>query len=149
MVGAYLDASILLAVLLEEPASADVDVWMSEIDLPLLVSDLAAAEVSSALSLAARMQREPTASAERRLADFDKWRTGSAVAVEIAPEDIRTADQFVRRFDLKLKAPDAIHAATAHRIGAILITLDHRLLYAASALGVEAFAPMVRTPKKN
>lgn len=142
MVGAYLDASVLAALLLEETTSDQVDRWLSEADRRLVVSDLASAEVSSAVSRAVRTQREDESGGRQLLADFDAWMKAAAVLrVDINPDDIRTADHFVRRFELKLRTPDAIHAAVAQRLGATLITLDRRLLGAASALGVEAISP--------
>ena len=142
MVGAYLDASVLVTLLLGEPSSAVVERWISDVELPLLVSDLAAAEVSSAVSLAVRQGRETAANGAGRLSDFDSWRTEApTVAIAIDPDDIRMADQIVRAFDLGLRAPDAVHLATAQRLNASLITLDRRLLRAASALGVEAISP--------
>lgn len=141
MVDAYLDASVLVPILLEELASPIVDAWIKATDARLLVSDLAAAEVSSAISFALRTGRATLTGAERRLREFDGWRANLTFDAETRPEDIRMADGFVRRFDLKLRPPDAIHAATALRIGATLITLDRRLLLAASALGVQALEP--------
>lgn len=142
MVGAYLDASVLASLLLDEPSSAAVERWIADVELPLLVSDFAAAEVSSAISLAVRQGRETASNGAGRLSDFDAWRTAApAIPIPVDPEDVRMADQIVRAFDLGLRAPDALHLATAQRLNARLITLDRRLLRAASALGVEATAP--------
>lgn len=142
MVGAYLDASVLVSLLLGEPSSAVVERWIADVELPLLVSDFAAAEVSSAVALAVRQGRETAENGAGRLSDFDNWRTEApTVPIAIHPEDIRMADQIVRAFDLGLRAPDAVHLATAQRLNARLITLDRRLLRAASALGVEAISP--------
>lgn len=143
MVGAYLDASVLVSMLLDETASPIVDAWITRTEARLFVSDLAAAEVSSAISLAVRNRRQTVADARRRMHDFDIWRANIAFEAETRPEDVRTADSFVRRFDLKLKTPDAIHAATALRMEATLITLDRRLLLAAAALGVRVAEPTV------
>lgn len=142
MVGAYLDASVLVSLLLGEPSSAVVERWIANVELPLLVSDFAAAEVSSAVSLAVRQGRETAANGAGRLSDFDNWRMEApTISIALDPEDIRMADQIVRAFDLGLRAPDAVHLATAQRLNASLITLDRRLLRAASALGVEAISP--------
>ena len=141
MVTVYLDASVVVAVLLEEPHSATINDWIETTETRMLLSGLAAAEVASALSLAVRVGRETTTSAERRLREFDEWRADLTFDAAILADDIRVADGFVRRFDLKLRTPDAIHAAVAQRLGATLITLDRRLLRAASALGVEAISP--------
>lgn len=48
----------------------------------------------------------------------------------------RLATVFVRRFDLKLRAPDALHAAACRRDDHLLVTLDKRLAAAALELGV-------------
>ena len=47
---AYLDASVLLPILIEEPASQAVDAYILAGAQEFLVSDFAAAEVASALS---------------------------------------------------------------------------------------------------
>lgn len=142
MVGAYLDASVMVSLLLEEPSSDAVQNWIASVELPLLVSDFAAAEVSSAISLAVRQGRETASNGVSRLSDFDDWRAAvPTIPVDVDPEDIRMADQIVRAFDLRLRMPDALHVATAQRLNARLVTLDRRLLRAASALGVEAISP--------
>lgn len=142
MVGAYLDASVIVPTFLDEPGSGVVSDWIEHAESRLLVGDLAAAEVSSALSIACRTDRRTLVEAERLLELFDLWRSRMTTRAEIDPDDIRAADAIVRRFDLKLRTPDAIHAATAHRIGATLITLDSRLLIAAEALGIAAVNPI-------
>jgi predicted nucleic acid-binding protein len=142
MVAVYLDASVVVPILLEESHSSAVNDWIEANEARLLLSDLAAAEVASALSLAVRTGRETRTGAERRLGEFDEWRAALTFEAEIVPDDIRIADHFVRRFELRLRTPDAIHTAMAQRLGATLITLDRRLLRAASALGVEASSPV-------
>jgi uncharacterized protein len=142
VVGAYLDASVLVSLILGEPSSDAVERWITDVELPLLVSDFAAAEVSSAISLAVRQGRETASNGAGRLSDFDDWRMEApTIPIAMDPEDVRMADQIVRAFDLGLRAPDALHVAMAQRLNARLITLDRRLMRAASALGVEAISP--------
>jgi predicted nucleic acid-binding protein len=81
------------------------------------------------------------AEASAALADFEIWRAGNSSPVEVHPADVRLAYAHVRRFDLALRAPDALHLAIARRAGAKLITFDRRLLAAASALGIAAEMP--------
>ncbi len=50
--------------------------------------------------------------------------------------DARLAHVFVRRFDLMLRAPDALHAALCRRADLRLVTLNKRLANAAETLGV-------------
>jgi predicted nucleic acid-binding protein len=142
MVDFYLDASVIVPVILVEAHTPLVNAWVRANTAYILVSDLAAAEVSSALSLAVRTGRTTEVEADELLLDFDGWRSALNNTADLEPVDIKTADAFVRRFDLKLRTPDAIHAATAHRIGATLITLDRRLLAAADALGIAAASPI-------
>lgn len=59
----------------------------------------------------------------------------------IVSQDIEHATKFVRRRDLALRTPDAIHIAAAHRLGATLLTLDNGMARAAAALGVPYLNP--------
>jgi len=96
----------------------------------------AAAEVASALSRLVRMALLTEADASARLADFDAWRAAMSLPVDIGASDARLAYIYVRRFDLGLRAPDALHLAIARRLDATLVTLDRRLATAARELGV-------------
>lgn len=133
---AYLDASALLPMLIAEPGSAAVDAFMDAADGGLVVSEFAAAEVASALSRLVRTDRLSAADANLRLADFDAWRATATEDVELNAADVRLAHLYVRRFELMLRAPDALHAAVCRRADLKLITLDRRLATAAEALGV-------------
>ncbi|HEX5326279.1 MAG TPA: type II toxin-antitoxin system VapC family toxin [Acetobacteraceae bacterium] len=138
---AYLDASVLLPVLIEEPSSAAVDAYLLDNEQELLVGDFAAAEVASALSRLVRTGRLDANDAAARLADFDLWRAAASSAVDVHGSDARVANIYVRRFDLKLRAPDALHLAIARRMDATLVTLDRRLASAARALDVRVEQP--------
>ncbi len=131
----YLDASAILPTLVAEPASGAVDAFLNGYQGPLVVSEFAAAEVASALSRLARTGRLTPSDAAARLADFDAWR-GALQDVDVTPADVRLAHVFVRRFDLMLRAPDALHAAICRREGMQLVTCDTRLAAAAEELGV-------------
>jgi uncharacterized protein len=133
---AYLDASALLPMLISEPGSAAVDTFMESATDGLVVSEFAAAEVASALSRLVRTDRLTANGARDRLADFDAWRVTAAEDVELNAADVRLAHLYVRRFELMLRAPDALHAAVCRRADLELITLDRRLATAAEALGV-------------
>src|SRR5690348_5301856 len=82
----------------------------------LVVSDFAVAEVASALSRLVRMNRLPASEAEERLADFDAWCAGATENAEMGAADCKLAGTYVRRFDLKLRTPDALHAAICQRL---------------------------------
>jgi predicted nucleic acid-binding protein len=135
---AYLDASALLPMLIAEPGSAAVDAFMASSADDLIVSEFAAAEVASAISRLVRTKRLPADDAAARLADFDAWRAAATEDFELNAADVRLAHLYVRRFELMLRAPDALHAAICRRADLELITLDRRLSMAAEALGVSA-----------
>jgi hypothetical protein len=137
----YLDASVLLPTLIAEPATEAVYDFLA-IGRELLVGDFAAVEVASALSRLVRMTMLAEADASARLADFEAWRGAMTLPVEIGASDARLAYVYIRRFDLRLRASDALHLAVARRLDATLLTLDRRLSAAANELGVAVDMPM-------
>jgi hypothetical protein len=138
---AYLDASVLLPTLIAEPSTKAVYDRLGAGDRELLISDFAAAEVASALSRLVRMALLTDADASTRLADFDAWRAAMSLPAEIGASDVRLANVYVRRFDLALRAPDALHLAIARRLDATLVTLDRRMAVAARELGIGVDVP--------
>ena len=136
-----MDASVLLPRLVEEPASNAVRAYLFCLEQELLVSDFAAAEVASAMSRLVRMGALDHADASSRLDDFDVWRAGVSSPIDVHAADVRLAYAFVRRFDLRLRAPDALHMAIVRRLDATLVTLDRRLATAAGELGIAVMLP--------
>jgi len=134
--GAYLDASAILSTLIDEPRSVAVDGFIAAVSEPLVVSEFAAAEVASALSRLVRTRIIDPEDAAARLSDFDAWRATAATELDFQASDMRLAQVYVRRFDLRLRAPDALHAAACRRACHSLVTLDRRLAFAAEALGL-------------
>lgn len=137
----YLDSSVLIPTIVEEQTTAAVRALFRICPDDLMVSDFAAAEVASALSRLVRMNRLTMTEAKERLADFDDWRAGATERADVDAHDCRLANAYVRRFDLKLRAPDALHVAISRRLGLQLVTLDRRLAIAARELGVDVLFP--------
>ncbi len=137
----YLDASAIVPTLVEEAASEGVDALLLAAAEPLIVSDFTGAEVASAISRLVRMKFLTGETAAALLREFDAWRATATAGVDFQPSDFRLADIFVRRFDLGLRAPDALHAAVCRRAGHALVTLDARLAAAGEALGVRVDRP--------
>jgi predicted nucleic acid-binding protein len=135
-VSLYLDASAIVPTLIEEGASRALGDYLAEAGEAFVVSDFAAAEVASALSRLARMTLIGREAAETLLREFDAWRASATTGVEFVSADVRLANVFVRRFELGLRAPDALHLAVCQRGDHTLVTLDARLAAAARALGV-------------
>lgn len=137
----YLDASAVVPLLVVEASSAAVEQFLKSADQLFLVSDFAAGEVTSAIARQFRIGILTRAEAERVLTDFDTLRLTDTQTPSFDALDVRAAALFVRRFDLKLRLPDAIHVATCQRLGVTLVTLDLRLANAATALGIAVRIP--------
>jgi hypothetical protein len=81
------------------------------------------------------------ADASARLADFDAWPAAMSSLVDIAASDARLAYMYARRFDLRLRAPDALHLAIVRRLDVALVTLDRRMAATARELGMAVEVP--------
>lgn len=138
---AYLDASVIASLLLNEPGSQKVVEALRPFGRRCIISDFASAEVSSAVAKRVRMGRESAKIANARLLAFDRFKADFPDRATLAPNDVSTAERLVRAFELKLRAPDAIHAAVCLRHNYQLATLDTNLAYAARLLGVACINP--------
>jgi len=133
----YFDASVILTLFLEEPDTPSVDRFIKRNRRPLAVSEFAAAEVASGLSLRIRSGTLTETEARETLRLFDNWRATEAEYIHVRTSDFKEGSDIVRRFDLGLRAPDAIHLAVCRGSGLALATRDRRLAEAATTLGVE------------
>lgn len=136
----YLDASVVVPILVPEPASGRVQAWFSQVREPLVVSDLTAGESASALSRLVRMARLSAEEAAAALGDLEQWLRG-VDRVEHVGADVRRAGALVRTPTPKLLMPDAIHLATCSRLGVALVTLDEDLARHAERLGIRPVRP--------
>lgn len=137
----YLDTSVILPTLVREGATAAVEAYLLPAPQELLISEFAAAEVASGLSRLVRMKSMTREDAVARLSDFEIWRAATSTPVELHAADARLAYAYVRRFDLMLRAPDALHLAVVRRLDATLLTLDRRLVRVAGELGIAVTVP--------
>lgn len=131
-----LDASALASIFIEDAHSPTVRAWLRIQSSAPAVSSFAAAEFAAVVGRRLRMRLLPRDAAASLLAVFDTWLAAEAEAVDVVPEDHHVAATFVRRFDLGLRLPDALHLAVALRLGRELLTFDARQAAAARALGV-------------
>lgn len=137
----YVDASAIVSIVSAEAASLIVEAVLDRDGVVAIVSDLALAESSAALARNGRVGRWTEIDMRTFYRALDLWASDAAEAVPVSPADIDLATDFVRRPGIALRAPDAIHIAAAHRIGATLLTLDRGMAHAAAALGVDHLNP--------
>jgi uncharacterized protein len=138
---ATLDASVLVPLMVVEESSVAMQNWVSAYEGRLIVSEFAAAEASSGISKLVRMKRLSADEASAALDEFDAWRFSVTETINIGEADFRAAHLLVRRFETKLRAPDALHLAVARRLDATLVTRDQILRDAAMLVGVGVDAP--------
>jgi uncharacterized protein len=140
-VSLYLDANIVVALLTSEPLSERADDFVRGSQDLLIVSDLAAAEFASAIARRVRTRESSLDEARKDLADFDVWVTRFAQRIDLNPGDVIAATAYLRRLDLAVLTPDALHIAMAQRVHATLVTFDRQMAAAARALGTAVAIP--------
>jgi hypothetical protein len=133
----YFDASVIVSMVTADAFTNRAEAYLLR-DAPLAnVSDLAAAEVVAALGARLRRRELDVSGANRALGAFDAWRASAAEMCVTIPEDVAAAEMLLRRFELALRAPDAIHLAIVRRKQIPLVTFDVRMADAARTLGLE------------
>jgi predicted nucleic acid-binding protein len=140
-VSLYLDASLLVALFVIDPSSARAEAFLAANPAIVLVSDFGAAEFSSAV--ARRVRTHELTQDDGRLAflRFDLWCARAVHRHETTAADIDAADRILRRLDLPLRTPDAIHIALARRLDATLLTFDRQMATSARALDTAVATP--------
>ena len=134
----YWDTSALVPYYLPEPLSDQVQTRLLK-DEPA-VSWLVEVEFFSTLTRKVRAGELDRVHAERVaslfLAHLDE---GFYHRLPLEALHFRMARDWIGRFDLPLRAPDALHLAVAFTAGLPLVTADQVLAQSAEALGIEAF----------
>jgi len=109
---------------------------LTQLSESLAISDLCRAEFIAAISMHVRMRRYPAAIGHALIDDFETWAVANTNTCQIEPADTSDAAAFLRRFDLKLRTPDAIHLGICRRLGARLLSYDVDQVAAALDLGI-------------
>jgi predicted nucleic acid-binding protein len=144
----YLDASVAVSLVTEEPNSNALLQWWAGIGVGVLtISPWVTAEVISGLSLKVRMKEIDLAQRAQAQMTWNDYRVHDFGAVAIENEDFSVAAQLCVDPDHKLRAADALHLAIAKRAGLRVATLDRTMLSAALALGIRAFSPLEDRPQ--
>jgi predicted nucleic acid-binding protein len=137
----YLDASVIIPFFLPDVFVARAKAFLFTEPSGLVISDFASAEFASAVGRRLRMKQLSFGEAQMALANFDIWIDRAASRTDTTSADVRSANTILRRLNLVLRTPDALHIAITQRIGAELATFDSRMAENARALGV-ALAPV-------
>ncbi len=132
----YLDASVLVALLIHDSLTEPAEALLRSDPQPLILSDFAAAEFASAV--ARRVRTKDLTATEARVAftTLDLWGARATRRVETIGADVAAAAAFLRRLDLSLRTPDALNIAIAQRLDATMVTFDRKMAAAARQLGL-------------
>jgi predicted nucleic acid-binding protein len=137
----YLDTSLLVAALTNEPETGRMQTWLGQQPLEdLAISDWVATEFSSALSIKLRSGQIGADDRAEALATFTRLATDSLTIVPVSRLQFRTAARFADQHRLGLRAGDALHLAVCADYGATLCTIDQRLNDAGSVLGIKTIS---------
>jgi uncharacterized protein len=139
-VSLYLDASVLVTLFVIDPSSARAEAFLSAHPEIVFVSDFGVAEFSSAVGRRVRTRDLTREDGQLAFSHLDTWVARSAYR-EITTADIDAANRILRRLDVNLRTPDAIHIAIAQRLDATLITFDRSMAASARALGIAVATP--------
>jgi uncharacterized protein len=134
----YVDTSILVASLANETHTYRTQLWLSEQRAEdLTISDWVVSEFSSALSLKLRTKQMSEEKRADALAAFARLTADFLVVLPVSTLHFGVAARFAVRYELGLRAGDALHLAVAAESGATIYTLDQWLAAAGPALGVK------------
>lgn len=137
----YLDASVLVALMVKEQGARAVADLLDADERPLTASDFALAETSAALARLVRIEALSAGQLKETFTRLDDWTGATTRREPLSAGDVATANRLVRQPDLVLRAPDAIHIAMAARLNATLLTLDNGMSRAAALLGLPCINP--------
>lgn len=141
----YLDTAVVLTLFVGEGTSVAVESWLATRRQPLAFSDWGLTECASALGLKCRRGELDAGDAANALMAMTGFVRKSCELIACAPHHQVDAQEMLGRFDLPLRAGDALHLAISRHARATLVTYDNLLLASAKALGIKAFDPLDRT----
>lgn len=132
-----LDTSVFVSALTREAATERARGFLADADPEdLVVSAWAITEFSSALSIKVRTVHLDADFRNRVYAAFLRMLGESFEVLPVSVAAFTAAAGFAGQHALGLRAGDALHLAVAAEHGAVLASLDRRLVEAGRALGI-------------
>lgn len=121
----YVDTSLLVALIVREPSSKDVDRWYRQARSRLVSSTWSATEFASAMGAKQRTGELDRAQAEESWQRFGMFMANELVLIELAAAQFYRAAALALDGDHGIRAGDALHLAAAEKGAAkTFATLD-------------------------
>lgn len=136
-VTAYLDVNVMVPLFAVDTLTDRAKKALRSLHDDLIVSDFAIAEFSSVIARRVRTRDLRPDEARAAFSNFDTWCARHVTWVKLESIDIVGATALMRRLDLSVRTPDALHIAIMQRIGCPLLTFDGTTASVARALGIE------------
>jgi hypothetical protein len=138
----YIDTSALVPMIVTETGTPPIVAWLAnQRDDAPAISTWTRVELVSAISGKIRASVIAPSEAVRALAWARSQLLPRFRLVTLESADVEAAESLLERFELGLRAGDALHVAVVRRLGESLLTLDRRLAAGAEALGIEVIVP--------
>ena len=138
----YLDTSVVLALFVHEPMSESVGNWVASRRQPLAFSDWGLTECASALGILQRRGNLAADSAARTYMAITAFVSTSCEFIACASHHQVEAQKLLSRFDLPIRAGDALHLAISQHAQASLVSCDKQLVEVAKAIGAKVRNPL-------
>ena len=132
----YFDVNVVVPLFAVDPFNERAERVAASIEDSASISEFAATEFSSVIAMRVRTRDLGPDEARNAYTNFDNWCALHAQRIEVTNTDIIAATALVRRLDLSLRAPGALHLGIVRRIGARLLTFDKAMASAARKLGI-------------
>lgn len=138
---AFLDASVLVYLIAGDAGWIEIADVIAAREIEGFYSDFGWGEFVAALGARVRRREMPESYADALIVQSQAYLTDWTYA-QITSKDVKRATDMVAQFSLSLKLPDAIHIATADRLGLTLVSTDVQQVRAAAATGVATINPL-------
>jgi predicted nucleic acid-binding protein len=140
----YLDTSILVPLLVREAVSDAIAAWFAKLPQDkLAISEWTCTEFVSAIGIKVRTGQLDADIARESVQAFRQLADESLTVLVPEKADFRRSGQYLERFDLGLRAGDALHLAVAANHGAkVMYSLDRKLVEISRALKIRAQIPV-------
>jgi uncharacterized protein len=140
----YLDTSVVLPLFVSEPGADAVRRWFAALPADeLTISDWTTTEFVSAIGIKVRTHHLERPIAEEIVRTFYRLADDSLSVLVPDRDDFLLSSRYLERFELGLRAGDALHLAIASRHGARKVySFDRVLIKSAQKLRIKAQIPL-------